>query len=197
MATAIFFILIALQLLLDIISFFLMLRILLVLFLPDIYNPIIEFIFKITRWTNSLKRIIPEYKKFDIPAFVALIIVEIVKIILIIWIHFRKVSFSYGMIAWLMGDILNLFANVLFYALVLRALLHWLGATRESVLYELLYIITEPLLKPLRRFVPIIKNVDVLAIVLAILIKAIAIILFVPLMKWGELSLINSISGFR
>lgn len=184
--------LLAIQLLLDIVSFLLIARLLTALFAKDEYNPFVEFIYKWTNWVNTLKKIIPSYKKFEFATLFAIIVLEFFKIALVFLLNLKRISLSFGILIWVLASVINLFFSFLFYALLLRALLYWMQVNKDNAFYDLLFMITEPLLKPFRKFIPTIKYVDILAILMALILKVIAIVVFVPLIRWAEVSTILS-----
>ncbi len=79
----------------------------------------------------------------------------------------------------------NLLISLYSLAIVLRAFLPWLGLSSGHPVLHFLIVITEPLLAPLRRFVPPVGNLDftpmaALAIlwVLEMVVRAVATALF-------------------
>ncbi|CAG0940384.1 hypothetical protein ANRL1_00143 [Anaerolineae bacterium] len=79
-----------------------------------------------------------------------------------------------------MGLIIN-FVDLLFtlltFAIIARALVSWLPIDRYHPLIQFLDSITEPILAPLRRFVPMIGMMDITPIVALILLQIIQTIL--------------------
>ena len=61
---------------------------------------------------------------------------------------------------------------LLFWILIARAILSWIGQGRSSVEY-VLYQLTEPLLSPIRRFLPSLGGLDLSVLVLFFILQGI------------------------
>lgn len=172
----------------DLYIILLLLRFLLTFFGADFYNPISHYVYNFTRlFVRPLQRIIPIYKRIDFATLILIFLFEFIKILLLVWLRFDRLPGFSGLPLWALGEILNQLINVYFYALLIRAVLSWMGATTENALFQMLFVFTEPLLRPVRRFIPFLGGFDIAAILIAILLKAIAIFLVFPMIRWGEL----------
>jgi len=63
--------------------------------------------------------------------------------------------FSYGNFAMSLIDIVNGLLDVYSLLILLRAVLSWFSPSHTSRLFLLLYQVTEPVLSPLRRIIPL------------------------------------------
>lgn len=68
----------------------------------------------------------------------------------------------------------NILANVLFWAVLVRAILSWFPIRRESQILVILDQVTEPVLAPLRRVVPKLGFIDITPMVALIVLQFIA-----------------------
>lgn len=71
-------------------------------------------------------------------------------------------------------QIVQLFVQVLIFAIFARSILTWFPIDRGGPVFQALDAITEPILQPLRRIVPLIGMVDITPMVAIILLYAIS-----------------------
>ncbi len=69
---------------------------------------------------------------------------------------------------------LSLLSNILVFAIFIRAILSWFPIGRDNPLVIILDQITEPILAPLRRVVPMIGMIDITPLVAIILLQIIS-----------------------
>src|SRR5262249_16346374 len=131
--------------------------------------------------------IIPGYKGIDFAIIILAFVLEVIALSLIVWLRLDHLPRMDGTLLWALGTVLNQIIDILFYALIIRVILSWLGVTLQNPFYEIVYLLTEPLLKPIRRFVPLIANFDFSPIIVAIIVKFIGIVLIVPLIRIGQI----------
>lgn len=73
-----------------------------------------------------------------------------------------------------LGFFVYLLAQVLFWAILLRALMSWMPGAHGNPIYRVAVEITEPILAPLRRVVPLIGMIDVTPMIAMIILQVIA-----------------------
>ncbi|MFC2017418.1 YggT family protein [Chloroflexota bacterium] len=71
-------------------------------------------------------------------------------------------------------DLLRILCNVLSLAIIFRAILSWFSPSPTNVLAVILFRVTEPLLAPLRRVIPMAGPFDFTPLVVIILLQLIA-----------------------
>ncbi|MEZ4552414.1 MAG: YggT family protein [Dehalococcoidia bacterium] len=71
-------------------------------------------------------------------------------------------------------QIVQLFVNVLIFAIFARSILTWFPIDRGGPVFQALDAITEPILQPLRRIVPLIGMIDITPMVAIFLLYAIS-----------------------
>ncbi|WP_022942269.1 YggT family protein [Psychromonas hadalis] len=130
----------------------------------DFYNPFSQFIVKATQpIVGPLRRVIPSLGSWDTATILFAFMVACLKIITLSLI--MNAPFNPMMIA-ISGLVILLTAvfKLIFWVLVLRAILSWVSQGRnpiEAVMIQL----SEPLLAPVRRFIPAIGGLDLSMIV--------------------------------
>lgn len=65
----------------------------------------------------------------------------------------------------------NILASILFWAILIRAILSWFPIKQENQLFVILNQITEPVLAPLRRVIPSLGFIDITPLVALILLQ--------------------------
>lgn len=176
------------QLLFDLYIVMLLLRLLLQLLHANYYNPISQFIINITNFlVKPMRRIIPGFKGIDFAIVTLVLILQLLELLLLIWLRFEHLPNLGGLLLWAVGGIINQVINIFFYALVIRVIMSWLSVTLENPAYEIVYVLTEPILKPIRRFIPLIGGFDLSPVIVALVLKALDIMVLVPFILLGKI----------
>ena len=138
-------------------------RFILALSRADFYNQLSQFIVKATNpILVPLRRVIPSMGKLDTAAVVLALSLIFLKTWLIVQMKGTDISFA----PLFVFSIIELIRTVIWMyiiALLIQAVLSWVGNSNNSSnpLAGILYSLTNPLLKPIRRVVPNIGMVDI------------------------------------
>jgi YggT family protein len=165
------------QSLLTLALFVVLLRLFLQWARADFRNPICQAIVRVTNpLIVPLRRILPPIGKVDTASVVAVILVAIVEVVIITSLAgvpldplfvLRAAAFEIGSTSlWLY-----------FYAIFLYALLSMVAPGGYTPLHSLLTALCEPVLRPLRRYIPPLGGIDLSPLWAGILIQAILILL--------------------
>jgi YggT family protein len=142
----------------------------------DFYNPLSQFIVKATHpILGPLRRIIPSLGGLDLAAVLMAIGVAVLKFVLITLMASAPFQPVLILVFSLML-MLKQAGTLLFWMLVLRAILSWVSQGRSPVDYVLLQL-TEPLLSPIRRIIPAMGGLDFSVLVLFLILQAINVFL--------------------
>lgn len=134
--------------------YFLMLRLWMQYLRVSYHNPCTQFIIKVTQPViGPLSNIIPSKGRFDTTTAILLYICALGKLI-----GFFLFNLQIFILPFII--ILSAFVDLIFWMLLIRAILSWLSQG-NSALEEILYQLTEPLVAPIRRFIPPIGNIDI------------------------------------
>ncbi len=153
-----------------------LLRFLLQLVKADFYNPICQTLMKITNPPLLLlRKFIPGFYGVDCASLFLLYILQLVELILIIFIS----TGGFPLYVFIMSiiSLLLLTTRVYFYAIILRSVASWFQPNLDHPLYRLLLILTEPLLRPLRRAIPATGVFDWSSLVAIIILMVIGVFL--------------------
>lgn len=174
------------QSLFDFYLFVLLLRLILQYLRVDYYNPLTQFIIKITNpVVIPLRRVIPGYWGIDIATVVVIFIVSLFKLSLISMIGIHHVPNIFGLVVWSIGDLIGLTIKLFFYAILASVIISWVAPTSHSPVMAILHRLTEPLLKPARRWIPNVGGFDISPIPVLLLLQVLIILISDPLAMKG------------
>jgi len=155
-----------------------LLRFLLQLVRADFYNPISQFLVKVTNpLVIPVRRLVPGFAGMDMASLLLAVLLQMVGIAALVFIHYHALP-SVGLL--LVGGLLGVIAllvNIYFFALLAMIILSWVAAGSRHPAIYLLYQITEPVMAPFRRVLPPMGGLDFSPILVFILINVIQIAL--------------------
>lgn len=169
------------------------LRFVMQLFRADYYNPLAQFVVKVTDPViKPVRRVIPSIKGYDTSSLLLAFLVLLVKLVLLkaLQTDYLFVAgkaplanrLSYGTLVFVaFVDVIHLLFNVFIYAMIIQAILSWFPNPNTDSIRNLLSGITEPVLRPIRKYVPPVSGFD-----LSILIGILALF-FVRILITGSL----------
>ncbi len=158
-----------------------MLRFLLAAVRADFYNPISQFLVKVTNPPLlPLRRILPSMGKLDTSSLVLMLALQMASFALIALL--RGGSISVGALLILScAELISLFLNVLLFSILVQVIVSWVNPGTYNPAVSLLYSLTEPVMKPCRRLVPPMSGIDLSPLVALIAIQLIKMLLLPPL----------------
>lgn len=166
------------QVVFDLYAFIVILRIILQLHRASFYNPVCQFVVKLTDPViQPLRRILPRVSFIDLSSVLFLVILALIKFLLLFAIGQGALPpFNVLLVAALAGICKQVF-DLYFYAILIRVILSWIGTGGYNPVKEILFILTEPLLLPARRLVPLVAGIDLSPAIVLILLKLISVII--------------------
>jgi len=137
-----------------------MLRVLLQLARADFYNPVCQFLVKLTNPALvPLRRLIPAIGRLDTAAVVLMLALEIFGV----WVVSRIASQPLGPAEIVMFSVTKLMATLLmtyFFLIIAAVILSWVGGQMRHPVIPLVFQLTEPVMRPIRRVIPPIAGMD-------------------------------------
>jgi len=156
-----------------------LLRLLLQWVRADFYNPLCQFLVKITNPVLiPLRRVIPSIRRLDTASVVFMLILEFIGV----WIVTEIGGLSMGWLEIAAFSITKLLMTLLmtyFFLIIVSVILSWLGQGLRHPFVPLVYQLTEPVLRPFRKVIPPIAGID-----LSPLFALIAIRFLILLLGW-------------
>ncbi|MER2528747.1 MAG: YggT family protein [Candidatus Competibacter denitrificans] len=137
-----------------------MLRFLLQCVRADFYNPLVQFLVRITNPPLlPLRRIVPGYRGLDLASVVLVIALQLLEVLLVTLVLGKSFS-TWSVLLLTLVELLKLLINIYLWSVVIQALLSWFNPDPYHPATRLLTQLTAPLLRPARRWLPPISGVD-------------------------------------
>ncbi|WP_423063220.1 YggT family protein [Candidiatus Paracoxiella cheracis] len=150
------------------------------------HNPFSQLIIKLTNvFVTPMQKVLPGFKGFDFAIIFLILLFAVIETLLTIWLRFKVVPGLWGTIVISIGMIGNKFVNLYFYAIIVRAIMSWVVSLQQSPIAEVVFLITEPIMKPARRLIPTIAGFDLSPIPVLIALQLISAYGFGALINTG------------
>lgn len=146
--------------------FAVLLRLLLQIARADFYNPLSQFVVKITNPPlKPLRRVIPGVFGIDMAAIVLAILVQMVSLVIIFVLNgFPLTVYLANILIWSILGVLGAIANIYFFAMLVSVVLSWVAPMSYHPGAILVRQLCEPIFGPFRKLIPPIGGLDISAI---------------------------------
>jgi len=139
----------------------LLLRFLLQQLGADYYNPIAQFIVRVTQPVVGIaRRYIPSYRKVDIATLIVIIIFIAIKVGLLASLR----GGNYSVVAILivsLYDFISLTFDIFIFAIFIQAILSWVNPDPRNPVSSILHSLTAPILRPVKKLLPDMGGIDI------------------------------------
>ncbi len=164
-----------------------MLRFLLQTIRADFYNPICQFLITVTNPAlKPLRRWIPGYMGIDWPSILLLILLQLLEICLIALLISGHIPSLISMPVIIASKLLGLLIWIYIIIIIIQAVISWVQPGSYSPFTVLLYQLSDPLVRPVRRYIPVTGGIDWSPFVVLISLNLALILLVAPLQDWGR-----------
>lgn len=131
----------------------------------DFYNPISQFVVKFTQpLVVVARRFIPSIRKVDAATLALVLMLILVKLTLLLVIAGYPISGSQLLIKGFY-DLVALTFDIFIVALFVQAILSWVNPDPRHPISSLLYSLTLPVLRPIRKHIPPVGGIDLSTLV--------------------------------
>ena len=159
------------------------LRFLMQLFRADFYNPLSQFIVKITNPVlKPLRRIVPGLGGIDISSLLFAFVVAMIKISVVYSIP----SFA-GLVLITIRELLISTLYLFIGMILIRVVISWVSPGLQNPIMSVIYQLSEPIMAPVRRIIPPIGGLDLSTLILLLglqfTIQGVDIWIFSPLLR--------------
>lgn len=163
-----------------------MLRFLLQWVRADFYNPISQFLVKVTNPPLVfLRRFIPGLFGVDLASILLMLILTVAKTYLISLVNGFTPKLP-GVLLLAVGELIELAVWVFIITLFIRVILSWIQPGGYNPVLGLIHQLTEPLMAPARRLIPSFGGLDLSPIVIFILLYLTLMLVVRPIMDFGN-----------
>jgi YggT family protein len=147
----------------------------------DFYNPLSQFVVKLTTPVlRPLRRVIPGLWGLDVASIVLAWVLTAIQLALMAWLLGIPVTVG-APLGWAIPELVALVLNVFLFAIIAQALLSWVSPGTYNPAAALLYSLTAPVLRPLQRLIPSVSGLDLTPMAAAIGIVLLKMLLLPPL----------------
>lgn len=166
----------------DLYAFVVMLRFLMQLTRADYYNPVSQFVVRITDpFLKPLRRLIPGFGGYDLAAIALCFITLLIKFVLLQSVGGAAVGVGGTVVAAIFGayrevGLIGVLFDVFFFCIIAMVILSWVSPGGNPI-SGLLRSITSPILTPIQKFVPPVGGFDLSPLVALIGLQFIRILL--------------------
>ncbi|EJL6700956.1 YggT family protein [Vibrio cholerae] len=138
----------------------------------DFYNPFSQFIVKATQpVVGPLRRVIPSLGSMDLATVLFAYVLCVLKYVALVLIASGgAVTFSADFLFLGLLSLIKAAGGLLFWVLLIRAILSWVSQGRSPIEY-VFHQLTEPMLAPIRRIIPVMGGFDLSVLVLFIVLQ--------------------------
>lgn len=160
----------------------------------DYFNPAAQFVVRATRPVLApIRRVLPPVGRYDYAALLLALVLMWVKLGLYGLLSIDTVYIGgyvqpihhvwIGSLAWIgVVDLIALIIDIGFFAVLIMAILSWIAPAGPNPVMEMLRRITDPLIRPVRRVIPLIGGVDLSPLVVLIGLQLLKMLLLRPLL---------------
>jgi YggT family protein len=139
-----------------------LLRFVLQLVRADFYNPLSQFIVRATSpLLMPLRRVIPGFGGIDLASLVLALLVQLALMLIVLALDGRLQWSLPELLVWSLIGVTSLFLKIFFFALIVSVILSWVAPGTHNPAAQLVHQICEPLLAPIRRFLPNLGGLDI------------------------------------
>lgn len=154
-----------------------LLRLLLQWVRADFYNPLSQFLIKITNPVlEPARRVVPSIGKLDTASVVIMLLLELLQLVLINLIGKTEYGFQF-LLMFAVQKLLITLLLTYFVLIIARVIISWLASQSRHPLIPLVYQLTDPVLRPLSKLLPPIGGIDLSPLFALIALRALLLLL--------------------
>jgi YggT family protein len=137
-----------------------MLRFLLGAVRADFYNPVSQFLVRITNPVLvPMRKVIPSIGKFDTAALLLLLLLQLLSLVLLVVLRGTSVSILTLLLV-AIAELTLLLVNIFIFSIIVQVILSWINPGTYTPVGALLQSITSPVLGPIQRIIPPVAGID-------------------------------------
>lgn len=160
----------------------LILRTLLQLTRADFYNPVAQFVWRITHPpVVQLQRLIPYWRRLDVAALVFAYLVATLNVLATITLAGASVHLL-ALVLFSVFKLAVMTLNLYSFCIFVQAILSWVGQGSYNSASALLWSITEPVLHPVRARLPPMGGLDLSPLVVLLVLQVLVRLIPLPML---------------
>ncbi|MEQ4530511.1 MAG: YggT family protein [Mixta sp.] len=136
----------------------------------DFYNPFSQFVVKITQPViKPLRRVIPSIGPIDTASLLLAYVLSVLMFTVVFALQSTVFLFDPVFLYFGLVSLVKAAGVLVFWVIIVRSLMSWISQGRNPVDYVLIQL-TEPLMAPVRRFLPAMGGIDFSAMVVILIL---------------------------
>jgi YggT family protein len=147
----------------------------------DFYNPVSQFLVKVTNpLLVPVRRIIPGLFGLDMAALLIMFLLGFLKLSLIMLVKGGTIlpaTFAVYTVA----ELLQLAIYIFIFTIIVQAILSWINPHSYNPVTSLLYSLNQPLLRPAQRILPDLGGLDLSPLLVLIVLQLLLMVVVAPL----------------
>ena len=137
-----------------------MLRFLLGAVRADFYNPVSQFLVRITNPVLApLRKVIPSAGKYDTAALLLMLLLQLTSLVLMVLLRGASVPIL-TLLLLAVAELVLLLINIFIFSIIIQVVLSWINPGTYTPVGALLQSITSPVLAPIQRMLPPVAGID-------------------------------------
>lgn len=142
----------------------------------DFNNPLSQFLVKVTNPVLvPMRRFIPSIGKLDTSAVLLAFILTFIKTSLLLLLTSNNLHFPASLFI-AFGELIKTVIWIYIFALIIQAVMSWIGNSRGNPVAPLVNSLTAPIVRPIRKVVPLIGMMDLSPMVAILALNVLLII---------------------
>lgn len=138
-------------------------------------NPVGQLVFALSDWlVMPLRRVIPNRSKYDLSSLVGALLVMLLQYVLV-WLLMGAVGSPAMIVLLACFGLLRMVLTGLIGILIVYAILSWVQP--HSPIGGVLYRLSEPVLRPLRKVIPLVGGVDLSVLAAIVILQVLMMVL--------------------
>lgn len=155
-----------------------LLRLILQLSRADFYNPISQFLVKVTQpLVAPLRRLIPSIGKFDSASIVLVLLLQMLATGLLVVIQGYNLPNPLSLLLWGALGTAGMIINIYFVGILASIILSWVAPGSYNPIVILLHQLTDPVMAPFRKIIPPLGGLDLSPIFVFLAINVLQIVI--------------------
>jgi YggT family protein len=143
----------------------------------DFYNPLSQFLIKVTNPVLvPTRRMIPSIGKLDTASVVVMLLLELLQLVIINLLGKTEYGFQFLFLFAIQKLVITVLLTY-FVLLIARVIISWIANQSRHPLIPLIHQLTEPVLRPISRLLPPMGGVDLSPLFALIAIRALLLLL--------------------
>lgn len=148
----------------------------------DFYNPIAQFLVKITNPPlKPLRRVIPGIGGIDNASIFLLIVLQMTSTVLTLTIGGGGLPKFGGLFFMSIAALVSLVINTFLFAILIQVIISWINPNSYNPALGLLNSLCEPVLAPFRRIIPTVSGFDLSPLVAMVALQVLNMLLVPPI----------------